>query len=115
MYRHIPRKIYKAEISAHNPVSGQPYFKEITIGEGVWHIIITIEVQSAEEIEVEYEFGISSTQTISGCAKGDLFVKSIETIQYSMFLEVSEPSVYYLYHEYKFNGFIATKLTMSAN
>ena len=115
MYRHIQRKVFRAEISAHNPVSGQAYFKEVTIGEGVWHVILTMQVQSPEEIEVGYDFGISPTKTISDCAKGDLFVKSIETIQYSMFLEINEPTVYYLYHEYKFNGFIATKLSMSKN
>ena len=116
MYRHIPRKVVRAEIQPQNSESGKPYFREITIGQGVWHIILTIQVQSPEEIEIEYAFGISDSQTISSnCAKGGLFVKSIETVQYSMFLEVNEPTVYYLYHEYKFNGFIATQLSMSMN
>lgn len=116
MYRNNGlRKVFKSEISVHNPEPNKPYFKAFTIGEGIWHVILTIEVQSPEEIEIEYAFGISESQTISNCSKGGMFVKSIETIQYSMFLEVSEPSVYYLYHEYKFNGFIATKLSMSAN
>jgi hypothetical protein len=115
MYRNVPRKIFRAEISAHNPEPNKPYFKAFTIGEGIWHVILTIEVQSPEEIEVEYAFGISQCESIGNCSRGGMFVKSIETIQYSMFLEVNEPSVYYLYHEYKFNGFIASKLTMSAN
>lgn len=115
MYRNVPRKIFRSEIPTHNPEPNKQYFKAFTIGEGIWNVILTIEVQSPEEIDIEYSFGISPTQTVSNCSKGGMFVKSIETIQYSMFLEVNEPSVYYLYHEYKFNGFIATKLSLSAN
>lgn len=115
MYRNIPRKIFRAEIPSYNPVSGTPVFKPFVIGEGIWNIIITMEIQSPTEIEVDYVFGISESENIGNCSKGGLYVKSIETIQYSMFLEVNEPSVYYLYHEYKFNGFIASKLLMNAN
>jgi hypothetical protein len=109
------RKIFEAEISPFNPESGKPYFKKFTIGEGIWHIILTMETQSPEEIEVEYAFGISESESVGNCSRGGLFVKSIETIQYSLFLEVKEPSVYYLYYQAQFNGFIATKLSLSAN
>jgi len=115
MYRNIPRKIFRAEIPSYNPVSGTPVFKPFVIGEGIWNIIITMEIQSPSEIEVDYMFGISESENIGNCSRGGMFVKSIETIQYSMFLEVSDPTVYYLYHQSKFDGFIATKITLTAN